>query len=232
MISRNALSATCALVAALVAAGPASAQLCNGAASFANGPIRVGAGADFTDGSKAVGAQLAFGAKQGAFANVGLSAVNYDGVDERGTVVNVNGGYSMSLSKPGKAEFCPLVGFAWQSGPNVVTNFGTADVSARAFGFGGSIGGIVNSTPEFDFVPFASVSYFTSKGTISFNGTSQTSTQDYGEIGLGAGFVVNKVLTIRPAVTFPIGLDNGDPSYGIAFAYNFGSPARSVTPRR
>lgn len=79
-----------------------------------------------------------------------------------------------------------------------------------------------------DFVPFVGGDYVTSKATVELGGSSDSFSEDYFLITVGAGFVVNKTLSIRPALGFPVGLENGDPSYGIAFAFNFGAAPRSA----
>jgi len=76
----------------------AFSQVCNGTASFSSGPVRVSAGGNFTDGVRSYGGQLAFGAERGPFASVGLSAVDYDQIDEGGTVVGISGGYAIPVT--------------------------------------------------------------------------------------------------------------------------------------
>jgi hypothetical protein len=89
-------------------------------------------------------------------------------------------------------------------------------------GFGGLIGGVVPVTPTFDFVPFVSASYDISRGTTSFNGVSEYRYLRYGGIVVGAGFVINKILTLHPAVGFPVGLGETTATYGLDVAFNFG----------
>src|SRR5690606_19016431 len=98
------------------------------------------------DGAKTYGAQVALGSASGSFVTAGLSAVDYDDIDEGGTVVSIAGGYAVEVgTTPGAAQFCPLVGFDRQTGPNIATTLGTIEVSGRGFAFGGSIGGIASS---------------------------------------------------------------------------------------
>jgi hypothetical protein len=102
-------------------------------------------------------------------------------------------------------------------------------------------------SPIFDFVPFAAASYLVSQGAVypsmsavglppppgysagsfSVGGTSESPSENYGEVIVGAGFVVNRTLTLQPSVSIPVGLEGPKTSFQIVFAFNFGSsPAR------
>lgn len=212
-----------AFILVTVVALPAKAQLCSGVASFANGSVRVGAAASFADGAKSFGGEVAAGGKQGAFVGASVGTVSYDDIDESGTSLGVNGGFGIALSSNKKAEICPVVGFEHQMGPNVETSFGTTKIAGNTYGFGASLGGVASSSPGFDFIPFASAIYVVSKATAKLAGVSTSSSEDYLSLTIGAGFVVNKVLTIQPRVILPVGLEDAKPTYGIGFAVNLGS---------
>ena len=216
----------------LMVSAVGQAQSCLGAASFAAGPVRVGAGVDFTDGAKSYGVQLAFGSTSGPFGTAGLSAVDYDDVDEGGTIVSVAGGYALPLGPSRKAQFCPSVGFDWGSGPNFDTGAGVLELSFRTFSFGANLGAVATSTPTMDFVPFVGAHFVIARLTAEFDGATEREREDYGVVSLGAGFVLNRTLTIRPQLGFPVGVDEGDPSYGLAFAFNFGSAPGAARQRR
>jgi hypothetical protein len=155
-------------------------------------PIRVGSGLQrecaileracpgqrrtgFTDGARSFGGQFAYGAERGPFASVSLSAVDYDDIDESGTVVGISGGYAIPVTPSRKVELCPAVGFSRQTGPNVATEFGTADYSGRTFGFGATIGAIASSSPTFYFVPSVGGAYNSSEATFKLAGISGSS---------------------------------------------------------
>jgi hypothetical protein len=138
----------------------------------------------------------------------------------------------MPLNSAKTVEFCPLVGYSRQAGPNVATSSGTVDVSATAFAFGRALGGVVSTSPQFDFIPFVGAFYTTSKATGTLGSASTSSSSNYSEIDVGAGFVLNKIVTIRPGIAFPIGLSNSDPSYGVSFAINFGTAPKSASKSR
>lgn len=184
--------------------------------------MRLGAGATFGDNAKSYGAQFATGVPQGPFGSVGLSTVQYDGVSGSGAVVSASIGWSIDAAPSGNVQFCPLGGFSYQNGPNVSSSFGDISTSAHAIAVGGSFGGVAMTSPGLDFVPFAGFSYYLASGTASVGGFSSTSNQNYGELTIGSGFVMNHVLTIQPAVNIPVGLEDGKTSFSIALGFNFG----------
>lgn len=226
MSTKPAVAVLSVLVSLLAASG-LQAQACLGTAPFSSGAVRLGAGAEFTDGAKSYGVQLAVGARQGPFASGGLSAIDYDDVDEGGTIVGLSAGYAIDVGAAKKAQFCPLVGFDRQTGPNIDTGVGMLELSARAFSVGGTIGGAIVTTPTMDFVPFVGAAFVSQKVTAEFSGSTDSASDEFTIISLGAGFVLNRQLTIRPLLNFPVGLEDGDPSYGIALAFNFGSAPTS-----
>jgi hypothetical protein len=216
--------ASLALVAGI--ANTTSAQVCQGTAPFSAGSDRVGVGMQFTDGAKAYGGSLAFGSGNSLFAGATVALTQFDGIDANATSMSVEGGYSIAMNTERTVQLCPLVGFAYQSGPNFDTGAGTVNSSVRAFAFGGSIGTTVPMSPTLDFIPFGGATYELDHATGSFNGFSSSGDQNYTNIMLGAGFVFNKTLTVQPSVSIPAGLNGAKPTYGISFAFNFGTPAR------
>ena len=208
------------VVAALFARPTISqAQICLGTASFSTGPMRVAAAFNVGDQAKGYGAQFAAGAAKGAFGSVSVTRISYDEIDEGSTDFGISAGYSFDTDSKGKAQFCPVADFTYEKQPD----FGGVESSAHSFGLGGAFGGIVSSSPNFDFVPFVSGMYTRASVSASFEGFSESLNQNYGVFTLGAGFVVNHTVTIQPAASFPVGLDGAKPTYGISVGFNFGS---------
>ena len=199
------------------------AQTCQGTASYRNGPMRVGAGLDFEDGANSYGADLGFGSTAGPFASVGLGRTEYKNVDGSGTNFGVTAGYGVDMNPTRTLQLCPLAGFVYQSGPDIDTGFGTASTSMHAFALGGSIGGTIPASPTFDFVPFGAAEFDIAQAKVSFQGSSESSSDNYTVVTLGAGFVFNRILTIQPSVHIPMGLDGAKSSFGLVFGYNFGA---------
>jgi len=204
-----------------------SAQTCAGNASYASGPMRVGAGMQFGDHAKTYGAEFGVGSAAGFFGAADLGRAQYDGVSGGGTIVGINGGYTFDLTPTKNVQFCPVASFMHQSGPDIDVGVGT---SAHAFAFGGSFGGMVPMSPTLNFVPFAGAAYTNATGTVTQGNTSTSTYEDYTMFTVGAGFVMNHRLTIQPGLAIPVGLDGGKNSFQIAVGYNFGGPRAVATP--
>ena len=71
-----------ALIALLLVASPAYAQLCLGAPTFRTAPYQVGIAASFTDGARGVEGTFAGGGET-VFAGAGVSVVNFTVIDVR-----------------------------------------------------------------------------------------------------------------------------------------------------
>jgi outer membrane protein with beta-barrel domain len=164
----------------------------------------------------------------GLFGAATVSRTEYDDIDGGGTVADLTAGYAIDLTPSKSVQFCPQAGFAYQSGPDIDTGFGTVSTSAHAFALGGSFGGSIPASPTLDFVPFAGAAYTISRTSVGAGGNSISDSEDYVALTLGAGFVINRALTLQPSVAIPIGLEGGKSSFQLAFAYNFGS----TSPRR
>ncbi len=215
-----------AVLVSLAAFSQTHAQVCEGAASFSAGPVRLGAGLSVDSDAQSYGGQLAFGAPSGPFVNGTVSSVQYKDVSGSGLSVGGDAGFAIDLNPQRTVQFCPEVGFAYQTGPNFDTGFGSVSISTHGFSFGGAIGGVALQSPGFDFVPFVGGSYVIAQGTASGGGFSSSSNQNYGVATVGAGFVVSRVLTIQPSVSVPLGLNGGVVSFQLAVAFNAGGQAR------
>jgi hypothetical protein len=219
------ISHLCVVLSVLtLSAGPsASAQLCLGTAPYSAGPVQVAAGAQFAKHAKAYGADVAFGAKNGGFAGMGVSKTSYDDLNEGSSSYSAILGFSVPVSKVKKVDFCPLVTADMTSGPDIDTGSGIAELSGASFGLGFGIGGIASSSATFDFVPFATAAYYHVTSKAEFAGSSAKTTDDVGQVTVGAGFVLNKVVTLEPNISFPVGVQNGDPSFGLTITLSLGA---------
>lgn len=244
--SSPALSVTLVLAIALISVS-AQAQVCVGASPFSNGHVRVGVGSGSigtglgsADGEPSLGFHVAAGAARGAFASVSASAGNsarrfireqfaVEAADDAlsGTV-SLNGGYSVSRPTLQLVELCPIAGFGLQSGPSMwrqctplagggIACGGAVQGSARALWFGGNIGLLQQVSPGLAVVPFAGAAYVISQ--IAEGGRSHTA--GYVDISLGAGLVIKR-MTIRPTLSFPMGLEGSAKSVGFQFGVNIG----------
>jgi hypothetical protein len=213
-------------VATLLPAERASGQTCLGTASFAAGLARAGATFAVTDGGKAYGGHVAVGAPTGPFGDLAVARSEFDDIDAGATAFSIGVGYAIEVTPAGHLQFCPRITHVRQSGPDFDTGFGTAKTSLRASEIGASLGGSVQVTPRLDFVPFAGAAYVATRGTLETEqGTEQSDTEDGGQIRFGAGLVLDRRLTLQPAVLIPLGSEGSSHTFVLMLAWNFG-PAR------
>jgi hypothetical protein len=205
----------------ITATSVASAQLCAGTAPFSAGPVRLAAIAQFPKDAKTFNGELALGATNGAFGGVYVGRTSLNDVDE--TLTNYGGhiGFAAPVDQAKKVELCPMA-LVDRATAEFDTGFGVGDVSATAYGLGFGVGGLASTSPTFDFVPFASVAYYKATTKATFAGTTDKTSDDFGILTLGGGFVLNKVVTLQPNVAIPFGIDNEDPAFGITIAINIG----------
>ena len=218
-----------ALVGVLVAVPAAvRAQTCTGMASFSSGPLRVGGGVGLANNVTNFDVNLNAGSMYGPFGGVSVGRSDFDGNSNSGTAFAVDGGYSFELNPQRTAKFCPIAGFSYMSGPDV----GTSDRSFRTVSFGGSFGGLLHTQSTVTLAPFVSASFVDVRRTTTApSGVSASVSDQFGRITFGSGFVMNRVFTIQPAVTFPVAVDapfSNDATFSLAVGVNFGG-ARSRT---
>ena len=199
------------------------AQACQGTAAFAAGPIRLGGDYTSGDGWKGYGLDVGVGAKTGAYAEASVSRAEFSDIDGSGKAVGFGAGYAINLNRAHTVQFCPLVTAAFESGPDIDYGNSTIETSTRAFGFGGTFGGAVPVTPTLDLVPFAGAAFLTERLSATLDGTSDSQSANFGLLDVGAGFVINKTLTLQPSVSIPFGVDGGKSSFALALSFNFGS---------
>lgn len=213
------------LICSSVFATAAAAQTCTGTASFASGPVRIGAGMDIATDAKVYGAQIATGKAAGAFAAGSIGMVDFDEIDDSGTAFEGQLGYSLGIATSSPFELCPIIGLGYITA-DISENGVSAELSSRLLSAGLSFGGVMSSTPTFSFVPSLAFIYTNEK--LKSEGVLELEeSEDYGVLTLAAGLVFNQRVTLRPNIAFPVGLDDSDPTYGIAFAFNFGTSPSS-----
>jgi hypothetical protein len=189
----------------------AHAQLCTGGASLADRPLQLSAGGEFGGGSRLFQGGLTYGSERG-FGGLLLGGVTYD--DFRGTtfVVGGHGGIEVPI---GAAQLCPIAAVAFGLGPNNIEGSGI-DASSQGVSAGLSFGIRTAESPQFYLVPTIGLSFAYSRAKLSGAGESITDSNTYGVLGAGLGFVFSKQVTLQPSVNLPIGLEDSDPTFGIA----------------
>lgn len=226
-ITRAALIAICLLVRG---SSVASAQRCLGTASFASGTIRAGMNAHWGEREKSVGAEIGVGRPGGLFGLIALDRMTFDGLSEGATLLGGTAGYAARLTNDDQVEVCAFASYAKQDGPNeslpVFAPGGglgasTVEVSASIISYGIALGGVATATDALEFVPFASAVYTTVRSSVSFGGFPTSSTQNFTVVQAGFGYVIGRKATIRPAISYPFGVDGAKATYLVSVLVNF-----------
>lgn len=199
----------------------AAAQTCVGMPAFTrNQALQLSGGAAFADGATSFGGNLGYGAPKGLYGKAGIGTTSYD---PRGSSfdLNLGAGYQLPLHTKRTAELCPIANLNLGWGPNDVPVNGV-DMSSRTFSFGAATGVIVGRSASVQFVPNASLQFANSRLSFDNGPTSVSSSDSYGLLTLGTGFVFSSHFSLNPSISVPMGLEGGNTVFGLVAAYNFG----------
>ena len=215
------------VLAALLPVRNASAQTCLGSASFGAGLVRAGATLASSDAAKVYGGAVAVGAPTGPFVDASLAWADYEGASELATIYSIGVGYAIEVTPAAHVQFCPRIAHRRQSRLSIETSSGMASTELRVSEIGASLGGLVSVTPRLDVVPFAGAAYLATRTTRDFEqGASEADTEDDGQLQLGAGLVLDRRITLQPAVLIPLGSDGGSSTFQLLLAWTFGPAHR------
>ena len=226
------LSFTAALLLSLAIPPLLHAQACLGAPSYRIAPMQLGFGASFTDGSKGAGVQVGLGNRQGLFTNLGVTFTSYDGLDGSGTSVAGSLGYDVAVTPvpttgpaPSTAvSFCPIATIGYTKLPSFSDGFSDYDAHELDAGGGVALGVSVTAAPTVSVIPFGSFAYYYARATVSATGYGSASGSDsYGIAGVGIGLLLNQRITLRPSVSFPVGLEGSNPIFNFGVGFQVGS---------
>ncbi len=174
--------------------------------------MRIGFGALFPETATVFGAHAALGVPNGAYGSAALMAVDYKGPGENGTQYSFEGGYQLFSRPNGNAQLCPTVGFMAEN---------TAGVATRMVSFGGTLGGVAGKSGKLEIVPFVSGVGSVLRTSIDYYGYI---TQRVFNLTVGAGFVVDHVLTVRPGFVIPVGDNLVSPYFAFSVGLNIALP--------
>ncbi|MGH7608018.1 MAG: autotransporter outer membrane beta-barrel domain-containing protein, partial [Gemmatimonadales bacterium] len=205
--------------------------VCSGLASFADGAVQVLGAAAFNDDASTVGGALALGGS-GAYGRFAMGSTTFDDLDRSSLYLVGNAGYQLSLDQNDMVYLCPTATVAFSSGPTNVDVFGDSssvvDLSETDFAFGLTLGAIASRSGDTQIVPSASLSF--AHGTVTttdgMSGTSDSESESFGLLGLGIGFVFHRVVTFRPGLAVPLGIDGATTTFTVAVGMNFGGSTR------
>jgi hypothetical protein len=202
-------------------ASKAAAQACAGMPSFTSGPMQIAAGGTFADGSSSLAGTFGYGVPKSFYGKAGIGSTSYDALDGSSFDVSLGGGYQIPLRTAKKAEFCPVANLSFGSGPDDAQEL-NIDRSLRTFSFGGAFGMLMGRSETMDIVPNASFQFANTRFSADDGTESFSSSESYGLLTLGTGFVFNSRYSLNPSLNIPMGLDGSDIGFSLAGAINFG----------
>jgi hypothetical protein len=207
----------------------ARAQTCLGLPSFSTTPFQVIGRGAVSSGSSLLAAGVAYGHSSRAFAGIAAGTRSVEALQGSSLDLAASVGYRVPLGQTGDLELCPALSLGLEIGPNNTFNSGV-DHSGRTVSLGVSGGRVFRAGPTLQVVPLAGVFYARGKAHAeSATGARLFEIEnDYGLAQLGVGVIVNSNISIRPTMEVPLGLEGGEPTFGLTVGFNFG-PTR-ITP--
>jgi hypothetical protein len=209
----------------------AGAQTCQGLASFSSGHMQTTGNATFGNGMDTFGATIGYGQPGGVYGSAGIGTTSIDAFSASSFDLGVAGGYQMTAGRTKKMHVCPVANFGVGMGPHNVGGSGV-NMSRTIGGMGVAVGTSLPGGPRVQIVPTGGLglAYLKAKAD---DGTTSTSASDtYGLLNLGAGFIFNSQIAVRPLLSIPLGLAGGETSFGLTVGYNFGNRGVSSGRRR
>jgi len=215
---RHALTAV--LLVGLLAAAPASAQVCAGRPGADVGNVLLGAGYSSANGTSGFDVGIT-GLGERAFGAATIGSISYDDFSGSTTMVGGSLGYQLSVGTSGRAQLCPTFSGALGFGPNDIEGTGV-DASTRSVGAGVTWGFRATESADFALIPTigAGVAYASVKLT---DGVDElTESDSYGLIDVGLGIVLGRQFAATPFITIPVGLEGADPTIGLTISLSIG----------
>jgi hypothetical protein len=217
---RRSLVITLTLLA--IVRATAAAQTCMGLASFGTAPVQLTGHGSFSDLSTTFGATVGYGLQSSVYGNVGVSRTSYDGVDGSALGLAARAGYQMNLGTARQLQICPNASFEFGIGPN--DEIGGVERSGRTATVGLNVGAEMVAGPRMKIAPTAGLSfaYGMQKAENTAGATLFEISNSYALAQVGVGIILNQNISVRPGVDIPLGLEGGDPTFGLTLSYNFG----------
>jgi hypothetical protein len=210
------------LAVLVLTAAAADAQTCFGSTELGRGGAhRLSAGGTMANGTDGAGAAYGFG-RDRFFGSAGLGFNRFDGTDAKQTMVNTLFGTQFMAGDRVRLAICPVGQADWGFGPSV----DPVSVHTVSLAGGGRVGFVTGNPAQFNVVPTAGISLVRSAWSTSTDllgvSVSQTAWDTYGVANVGVGLRFNQSrMAVVPSVSFPMGLNGGDPSFVVTFSSNF-----------
>lgn len=201
----------------------AAAQLCQGDLSFRGSSKHVGAALGLGNSSTSFGGGLTVGHSKGWYGGGSLGMASYDNIDAKSVGLGGGLGYSMPLAKKSKWQMCPGATLSLGFGPNLDVAGVTTHTSTQTLALGVSLGTAVPLSKTVNLLPFGSASLAHTRASVKVNGTSNSGSDNYLLLGMGAGFQFSPSLVVRPALSLAAGADLVDDTvFGLSVTWALG----------
>ena len=206
----------------LLAGGtPAGAQTCLGRASFGTGRLQAAGAGAFTSGQQYY--ELAGGAATGRFFGFAAARTySLSRLDKSAFGLAASGGMALPPQWGGRLHICPLATLAARLGPafeDVVPldSRGIRFTAGAQVAIGG--GGRVRR-----WIPAIGAAVARTRETLSAPDLlDETTTETFGIINAGVGFLLTDRVAAVPSVNFPIGVTGAHPELVVSIAVSFGA---------
>ncbi len=217
---RRTLIASLALLA--IAESPAWAQACMGLGSFGSAPLQVTASGQFSPLTSGFGGAIGYGIPSSFYAGAGISTTSNDGDAAHRMGLSARGGYQLDLRAARPVQVCPNAGFTLGMGPN--DEAAGVERTGRMAMVGINVGVVFPASLRMKVVPSAGLAYAygKEKAENAAGATLFEISDHYALAQVGVGIVLNSNISVRPNVEIPLGLQGGEPVFGLTLGYNFG----------
>ena len=211
------------LALAAITSSDAMAQTCRGMASYEVARMSASANGNFDNNRTGYAAGFSYGSGT-FFGGVGIGGMSFSQLGGAGLTVSLGGGYETTVDPRRRVHLCPGANVRFLFGPNNILGSGL-DYEETSVLLGASLGGIAGGTKEFHVVPSAGLGFRITTGRLEDGlGNVSSETDSFATIDLGVGLIFNRVVTFKPAIDIPIGLENGQVGVSALLALNFGQP--------
>lgn len=204
-----------AILTLLLAASPLSAQICAGAPSLQQSrSANLDAGASFYDGGTTYAGGVTFGSSW-----IGSVAFAYADIDGTGiSPKELAGSVAYELTTENGVAICPGVGvgYTWFEVQAV-------DFTVWTVGPSVSVGYEAPVSETVSVIPTGSARFVYADGEADAGVGGEFGASDsYGIVSGGLGLLFNGVFAITPRVGVPVGLDDGDTTFGVTASVGLG----------
>jgi hypothetical protein len=200
----------------LLNAGFCFAQTCVGGLAFGARSAQIGTTSSFGDGFQTYDVAGGFGG-QAFYVRGGAAFANFSDLDATGSGFGATVGSEFQAAN-GRLFLCPEANFSFMSGPELFE----VDLSTISFSSGPRVGIVLNNDDALRVIPTAGFLVTHQRQKYEFLGVDETETDTFGLLHVGVGLVMHDRMSIIPGVTFPLGLDDADPSFSLSVVFGFG----------